>query len=479
MGEFDNLTLNDIDEIVTADKIDEMRNQVDAWQGLSYLLDSQLDRLQKSTAALATGWRSSAGLAFVDQVKRIQDTLTASRDVALKNVDAWTKAADEATTVRDVINQIMSEYGDAYGKAQTAYNKAAADAKNSLFNNPVTGFLVDQPDPVDVAGVRKPFDLRAQAVLGVASGVYQEVYAALNDVPAYTGPIGATSYGPIDPLTGAVPGIGGIDITTGSGPTPPVGPPITHVQPPHVQVPISDPPIQQQPPVTIAPPEVGPGLVGSITPTLPPPTAPGVTLPPSAGSGGFPGGLPGVFPMPVPTGGFPIPGGLGGKSSLFPELEEPGPSVIGSRQANARGFGGPGESAGTIGPRGAGRGMPGETSGAGLRGGRSFGKGVIGRETPAGGRGRSAGKTRSGGADEDGVIRPARRGAQEGSTGKVTGQRGRKRRDEQDETGTPGDGNELWEVDEGVAAVIEPPARYDASRERPGPHVGHRDERRR
>ena len=154
-------------------------------------------------------------------------------------------------------------------------------------------------------------------------------------------------------------------------------------------------------------------------------------------------------------------------------MEEPGPSVIGSRSgARPGGTGGepePGLGQGAGGRLG--RGVRGAGEESGLRSGMPrAGKAVIGRETPQGGRPNARPKAGPE-ADSEGVIRPSRRGQQSGGDGSVR-QQGKRRDDERDVVHEAHDGDELWEVPEGVAAVIKPPAPYDAASERPGPHVG-------
>ena len=479
MGEFDSLHLPDILQIINADNFSQMQNQADAWQGLSYLLDSQYKRLQDATTALAAGWSSSAGAAFVAQVGQIQSSLLANRDVALSNSTSWSNVVSMAKAAYEEIYRIDGEFQTTIGKAQTDYAKKEADANNSWLNNPVTGGLVDHPDKPVEATIREPFDQRARAVLQVASDTYQQTYGTLQYAAPYTGPTGA-----YDPLLGTdgKKTSGG----TGSGPT-------DTVTVPPLATPIWDPPFPSDPPVTTDPPTTtdppsGPGLAGTVTPTPLPPTSPGITAPPLTGptppTG--PSVFPGLFPTPLPTTGLPISRFPGGKSSLLPELTEPGEPVIGSRGGPRPSLRGPVEGEGPIGSRGMrpGRGVAGEPGEGMPRGGRPTvrsgpGRSVIGRETPTGGRTRGTARSASGEAEEDGVVRPGRRGAQGEAARNTSGQRGRKRRDEDEDQHEQGDGTELWEVNEGGTAVIEPPAQYDASQDRPGPHVGRGGERRR
>jgi hypothetical protein len=467
MGDFDDLTITAASEIVSADKISEMTNQAEAWQGLAYLFDSQLARLAAATRSLSDGWGGPAGAAFAAQVGRVQATLTSSRETAIGNAAAWSRVVSEATTVREVIYQIEAEYKTALGNAQDDYAEKKAEADNSWLNNPITSGLVDQPDEVKPDAVRKPFDERARAVFGVASDVYRDSYSALQDPPPYDGPAGATEgvglppTGPTstdDSAGGGTPGLlGGAGLVGGTA-----------------VVTWTD----------VAP--SGPILAGSTAPTLPAPTSPGGTLPPAAGPGGLPpggGGLPtSLFPSAFPVEPAPAPRVPIKRPSLLPEPVEPGQSVIGSRQGpNTGGIRGKAADASVIGSRG-GRGASAQT---GPRVGRSEvkpseGKAVIGRETAPAGRGRAGVRTPAAGAGADGVVRPGGRGEQSaGARSGSAGQRGRQRRDEADTQAETTEGTELWDVADGVPAVVEPPATYDATSERPGPHVGRSDGRRR
>jgi hypothetical protein len=161
-------------------------------------------------------------------------------------------------------------------------------------------------------------------------------------------------------------------------------------------------------------------------------------------------------------------------------MTEPGPSVVGRRPMTP-GRLPTGSDESVIGNRAAGRGPMG---GAGERGalrGRGAAtpravESVVVRETPGTGARRSAG-ARSAPGTEDGVVRPSRRTDEAGGRGGAGSRRSGRRREEQDQVGEGKEGTEMWEVNDGVPAVVEPPAVFDGSAERPGPHVGGRRRR--
>ncbi|MBN1171259.1 MAG: hypothetical protein JXA67_03715, partial [Micromonosporaceae bacterium] len=224
MGDFDDLTIDDLSDIVSADKLREMGCQADAWQGLAYLFDSQLARLREAVDALSGGWRGPAGAAFAAEVGRIQQTLTRGREVALGNASAWSQAVDQATAARDVIYQIEGEYRAALGQAASDYERQKAEADSSWLNNPATGFFVDYPDKPDAAAIRAEYDQRGRAVMEYASGVYEEVYRTIQDAPAYDGPAGVWS--PVDPWGDGMVLSGRSSRLSGTSGTPPLNAPV-------------------------------------------------------------------------------------------------------------------------------------------------------------------------------------------------------------------------------------------------------------
>jgi uncharacterized protein YukE len=452
--DYHQLPITAISQSVSTDKIDEMQHQADAWHGLAFLFDSQLARLTTVTNDLAATWGGPAGAAFVAQVGRVQATLTQGRDTAKSNAASWARVINEATSAREAIYRLEGKY-----KAEVAKNQA--DFDHSWLNNPITDALglTSPPTAADEAAIREKYDKQARTLLDHASSVYAEVFSSLQEIPTYTGPLGTNarqwgdsngSGSATDPGSGVAHLLGGVALTAGTG----IGAAWTEVAP------------------------SGPSLAGTAAPSLPAPSIPGGYPSPAApGPGGLPPGGPsgGLFP-PVPVKTGPAPRVPTGRTPLLAEPVEPGRTVIGSRpQApGPRARGGLADES-VIGSR---RGGPGPAEGGGRPAVRpSDGRAVIGRETPA--TSRSTAKGRAGGVDEDGVIRANRRAEPaEGRSG-AAGQRAHQRRDDHDPQAEPDDGTDLWEVADGVPAVVEPPAAYDPKREHSGPHVGRSDRRRR
>ena len=459
MGYQGALTITDASQIVSLDKISEMQNQAAAWQGLAYLFNSQLSRLEAATKALTQGWSSAAGVAFAAQIGRIQTTLAEGRDNAVTNSAAWTRVASKAAAVREEIYRIEGEYNAAVGKAQDAYAKKKSEFDNNWLNNPVTNALdlVDEPDAPDPLKIREKYDIRAREVLNDASTVYSEEYFALQLPPPYDGP--AASRDPIDNgnSDGARDGnaglLGAVGLTSITG----IAATWTDVFP------------------------TGPTLAGSAPPLPAPPAPVGPLLPTVPGPGPLPVGPAGpptsLFPPKLPIKSGPAPRVPSVRSPLLPEPVEPGRSVIGSRPVTENGA-----ARGRISNEpviGSQRTSP-SAGRSGDAGGKpavrpSEGKPVIGRETPAAGRGRGALRA---GVGADGVVRPGGRGEQPPARSGTGGQRGTRRRDDQDLPADVVEGTELWDVADGVPAVVEPPTVYDATRERPGPRIGRTDRRR-
>ncbi len=534
MGDFDKFTVDDLHEIVQADKLDAMKTQAQGWQGMASMMATQLARLDQAVAGLKAAWNSPAGEKFLAEVNKVRKTLDVAQQKAASNHTAWTAIASRAETNRTQITTIRSEYQAAWGTAQSNFRAAQKkDADNVNWAWGGLGDLWDDPSAPDQNAVRKPFDQRAQAAMQSADTVYtQEYYQNLWWPPDYNGPTDAlvTANQPGGGRSGGAVPAG----TVPAGAAPPGAVPPGAGAPPGTRPPGTAPPGSAPPPGTPAPAPPDGTLVWQPPPPVPAPAPvpvpsgggvpPGQLPPGTMPPGTVPPGLPGpVLPGRIPPTPSPsrLPGGT--RPPLVPEIPETTP-VVGRTATPGRAPVRAGNEP-VIGGRrpptaGQAEQLPGR--GRGVPGGRTAGVGPRVTEEVVGGRGAprpptepmprggqfrpGSGAPRPVPAGEDGVVRPGRatppggsagRGPVEGrsSTGRPGGKgtadggrsalrrgrdtdgqgglgRGRRDRDRD----RPMDATDLLDetglftVDGAVPAVIEPAG--PAAAEPPGPHVG-------
>src|SRR6476660_3444346 len=199
MGDFDQFTVEDLHEIVNADKLGQMKSQAEGWQAMSNMFQAQLDRLEKASASLKQVWSSPAAHRFQEEVGKIKKTLEAAQQKAASNHQAWTSIAAEGEKTKTKITTIYQEYQQAWGKAQTDYQTAKKkDADNINWAWGGLSDLWDDPNPPDQNAVRAPYDAKARTAMAAADTVYTEEYVRnLWWPPEYQGPKDArTPYQP-------------------------------------------------------------------------------------------------------------------------------------------------------------------------------------------------------------------------------------------------------------------------------------------
>ncbi len=437
--DFDKYTIHDLREIVEADDIGRMCQQAEAWRGMAWLFDNQLGRLGVLTTELRQRWRGPAADAFLDEVGKVEQTLTVAGQTAQSNSSAWSAITAKAQATRARIVEIHNDYTTAWDQAQAEYQQATtgqASALSATFGPVAQAFV--GPAPPDANAVRQPYDFIAQLVMQDATTTYRTEYQQnLQWPPDYRGP----SRTPVErPDPGSDPGDRG---WSGPGLS---GVPAALLSAPIAAGALGLPGVPGSTPVPAGPP-VAPYLFASAPPS---PAGGGVTPRPSRtpSFGPLTPRLPETSPVVGPRTGIsgrtptglvgnePVIGGRASRPVVRGPLSDP---VIGGQGRAATGSGAPSERVSAA------AGRPGRPAGA------------------APGR--------------DGVVRSARgEPTGDGSAIRPTGQRGRRGDEPLSEADGPLD-DEAWRVEGGVPGVVTAPEPVDPRAQLPGPHLSGRTPR--
>ncbi|WP_433370591.1 hypothetical protein ACQPZX_45795 [Actinoplanes sp. CA-142083] len=403
---WESMTLDKMQELIQNPNTDAQWDLVSGWQKSSELLSEHRFQVQEYRDNLAAAWppgKSPASAAYLARLDELIKNLTDTYEASITNHEAFSAATGSIYQAQVKMNKIYAEY-QSNKTALDTFNAKKQAEQNTTTPTPSPSPSGDEP-PV-APGRQEELRVQAATLLSSVSTDLAQAQARIvkparytkleirdenktvKDGDTYTPP-------PIPPITPSYPDDGGASTrpanATATFPT--------------------------STPTTVPPPSVGtaqPGLVlGGAQPTLPAPTAPGIspiapTLPGGTGSlpnSGLlppaPGLLPGgTSPLTPATPGFGRSGGVPREGLLRPggSLPEGGlramapNGVIGGMQAG----GAPGRGASSgLGQPGAGRagarinpvgGVIGERDGAaGPRNGVSangmYGQGAAGRRS--------------------------------------------------------------------------------------------------
>ncbi|MFI5889365.1 hypothetical protein ACIA5D_04510 [Actinoplanes sp. NPDC051513] len=455
------MTLDKMQELIQNPNTDAQWDLVSGWQKSSELLSEHRFQVQEYRDNLASAWppeKSSASAAYLARLDELIKNLSDTYEASLTNHDAISSATGSIYQAQVKMNKIYAEY-QSNQTALNTYNAKKQAEQNSTTATPSPSPSGDEP-PV-APGRQEELRRQAATLLSSVSTDLAQAQArivrpapytkfgdrednkAVRDGDTYTPP-------PIPPITPSFSDDSGGSTTRSTSTT---------------IFPTSTPTTVHSP---VTPPSVGtaqPGLVlGGAQPTLPTPTAPGISPITPTIPGGGPLPNPGL--LPPSTGLLP-----GGPSPLAPTTPGVGRRGAAPREGLIR----PGATL----PEGGLRGMApnGVIGGMPVGGGPTRGTPGIGVGQSGAGRAAARINPVGGVIGEGGSSLGSRRGtvggmsaaehpAGAGMYGQGAGRRSG-RRDEAE--GAHWDPDNPWETAEGVDPVVLPP---QVQRVDPGPAIG-------